>query len=300
MSSNDEVSSSTGDSLWVTVGETELSLKDGEVVARRLDGTALPSVPEAVYGTPEYTQLRELGDLLVRHDSHSHAEVQRWVSTGMPVRTLLLGELWPDPTWRRWLRNLAVVPIRDVTTPVDADDPPSAGFLHRVVPDPHSDETAVIEVLAPLDTMVSVRCENVVFPHPATLGAELDQLRRFAEDTGIEQPVEQIHRMTFRYRPDDRAYVNLDFQGREFRDKHAVSDAALAHGFRVHDGRVVTRIVADGAVYEAHLLFDDEYGVTTDTLRWLCHDEVVRIHHLPAAVYSEGVRMATLVCERAR
>ncbi len=105
--------------------------------------------------------------------------------------------------------------------------------------------------------------------------------------------------MTFWSRADDESYVNTHFSLNQFRDKDSLSRAARINGFRVHDWRVTTKVIADGNIYEASLYVDD-YDAVVDILSWTCNGDTVQINQLPPAAYSEGVRMATLACEHAR
>ncbi|GAB3904348.1 hypothetical protein GCM10029964_097930 [Kibdelosporangium lantanae] len=105
-------------------GGYQVRLDDrGKVVCRNAKGKQLATVPAALKEDGQVVQLRQLAEWLGRHETECHETVDRWMVRSLPVPTVVVVEVWPDPAWRNALRDLVVT----------VDD--TAGFLRDADPE---------------------------------------------------------------------------------------------------------------------------------------------------------------------
>jgi hypothetical protein len=167
---------------WVPAGDYEVALADGKVVCRNAAGRRLRAVPAKLKDDPAVLELRALAEWLDRHARECLAEVERWMIRSEPVPAALLAAVWVDSVWRGVLRDLVVCPV-------DGDG--AAGFLRDADP-------AKGLGLVDLDgDTVRTDAALVRVPHPVLL-QDLDELREFAGELGVEQQVQQLHREIWR------------------------------------------------------------------------------------------------------
>ncbi|MFD1044758.1 DUF4132 domain-containing protein [Kibdelosporangium lantanae] len=90
-------------------GGYQVRLDDrGKVVCRNAKGKQLATVPAALKEDGQVVQLRQLAEWLGRHETECHETVDRWMVRSLPVPTVVVVEVWPDPAWRNALRDLVV------------------------------------------------------------------------------------------------------------------------------------------------------------------------------------------------
>jgi hypothetical protein len=269
---------------WLEAGggyQVRLS-DDGKVVCRNAKGRQLASVPAALREHPEVVRLRQLADWLGRHDAECRATVDRWMVRSLPVAVEVLVEVWQDTAWRTPLTDLVV----------RAGD--ESGFLRDA-----DAERGVGIVTLDGDTLRS-RPPVVYLPHPVLL-ADLDELREFGVELGIDQQVQQLYRQTFA-RPADLAVGAQsvgEFSGARFAQlNHAVS-RCRALGYAVRGGVAICPVFEDGGTLEARYWLgegDPGYETYTGDLAWSRPDGTqVPLTDVGPVAWSEGMRMASAV-----
>ncbi|MFI8361803.1 DUF4132 domain-containing protein [Streptomyces sp. NPDC085612] len=273
---------------WLAAGEGyEIALVEGRVAARSVTGRAagrqLKSLPKALKDHPEVDRLRRLAEWLDRHADACVAQVDGWMVSSLPVPTELLARVWPDEAWQNALRDLAVV----------GDDPDEVGFLRDATAD------GELKVVNLDGETVRLSPSTVTLPHPVLL-PDLEDVREFAAELGIEQRVEQIHRATW-IKPADLAPTATevrDYAGGVFPTRFGLAARATSLGYRVSGGYATCKVrdtgaggAVEAAVWIGEPYYDDE--TTTGSLTW--HDDEgrsVRLTKVGPVAWSEGMRMA--------
>lgn len=273
---------------WLAAGEGyEIALVEGRVAARstgaRATGRQLKTLPKALKDHPEVDRLRRLGAWLDRHEASCVAQVDAWMVSSLPVPTALIARVWPDEAWQRALRDLAVV----------GEDPEEAGFLRDATA---SGELKVVNLDG---ETVRLSPRTVTLPHPVLL-PDLEDVREFAAELGIEQRVEQIHRATW-HKPAglaESATEVRDYAGGVFATRFGLAARATGLGYRVSGGYATCKVrdagrgrAVEAAVWIGEPYYEDE--TSTGGLNW--HDEdgrAVRLAEVGPVAWSEGMRMA--------
>ncbi|GAB05079.1 DUF4132 domain-containing protein [Gordonia amarae] len=284
---------------WIPVGDQAIALDaDGKIIARNKSGRPLKSVPAKLKKTDEFVQLDQLRDFLARHDADAGAQVQRWLLDGLPVPTVLLGELWADSAWRSWLTDL-VIATQEPGGPLEL-----GGFLREVTPQPggnRSDGKRDRSLLAVVDLdgeSTTIDATHILIPHPVLFGDDLDELREFAVDLGITSRFDQLQRQVFSApgSPEGRA-IN-DFSDAEFEQIRFAAGRAKSHGFSVQGGYAVCRIIEGGKRYQARIWIGEgapDEPTSLGELIWVFDDTTLPVAQVPPVAYSEGMRMATIL-----
>jgi len=274
---------------WIDVtGGYTLTIDDGAIRARNAKGKQLKSVPAKVKKTEEYLQLDSLLTWLKTHDEECGTQVETWLLRSLPVPSVVLAEVWRDETWQSWLRDLIIQA---------ADDASVAGFLRDVTKsDDGKVELGVVDLDGETRTIVA---EEILIPHPVLLD-DLEDLREFAADLGVEQRFDQLQRAVYE-RPDPlpkESLTSLDeWAGATFEKARFAVNRAQSGGFIVKGGYAKARIYEDGHLVEASYWIDSdehpEYEAHTGALFWLIDGSSVSVREVGPVAYSEGVRMAT-------
>ncbi|MER5728263.1 DUF4132 domain-containing protein [Streptomyces sp. NPDC002138] len=288
---------------WLAAGEGyEIALVEGRVAARstagRSAGRQLKTLPKALREHPEVDRLRRLSEWLDRHAAECLAQVDTWMVSSLPVPTALIARVWPDEAWRAALRDLVVT----------GEDPQEAGFLR--------DASASGELrMVNLDgETVRLAPRTVTLPHPVLL-PDLDDVRDFAAELGIEQRVEQIHRATWQ-RPAEPgpgaaaagaagpgstasvadAFEVRDFAGGVFPTRFSLTARATSLGYRVSGGYATCAVRDAGRATSAAVWVGEPYWEeeqSTGALTWSDADgRAVRLTEVGPVAWSEGMRMA--------
>jgi hypothetical protein len=199
----------------------------------------------------------------------------------LPVPTALVAEVWADTAWSGALRDLVVTAGDEV------------GFLRDADPD-----KGLGLVTLDGDT-VRVRPEVVRVPHPVLLD-DLEELREFGAELGVEQQVQQLFRQTFA-RPADlvgRTSVD-DYAGGKFEQLNHALSRCRTLGYAVRGGDAVYSAFEDGRAVEARYWLGSDYPEAeawTGELRWTLEDgTALALTEVGPVAWSEGMRMASAV-----
>lgn len=284
---------------WLAAGQGyEIALVEGRVAARatagRSAGRQLKALPKALRDDPEVDRLRRLAEWLDRHAAACVRQVDTWMVSSLPVPTGLLARVWPDEAWQKALRDLVVV----------GADEDEAGFLRGVT------EDGGLRVVNLDGETVRLSPRTVTLPHPVLL-PDLDDLREFAAELGVEQQVEQIYRATWR-KPEEEEVTNADgtttkkagaarvteFSGGRFPNRFILAAGATALGYKVSGGYANCRVRDGGHTIEASVWIGEPYYYDDDdsetgALTW--HDEdgsALAQSDIGPVAWSEGMRMA--------
>jgi hypothetical protein len=261
-------------------GGYQVRLDGGKVVCRNAKGRQLASVPASLRDDPEVVRLRQLAEWLARHDAECRATVDRWMVRSLPVATTVIAEVWPDSAWRAPLADLVV----------RADD--VIGFLR--------DADAVRGVgLVTLDGDTRRLHPSVVFiPHPVLL-SDLDELREFGAELGIDQQVQQLFRQTFVKPAVPPTATVGDFAGARFVQLNHAFGRARTLGYAIRGGSAVCPVFENGTTIEADYWLGDgdpAYETQTGELSWSRADgSRVAPAEVGPVAWSEGMRMASVI-----
>ncbi|GAA3042018.1 hypothetical protein Aglo01_29020 [Actinokineospora globicatena] len=253
----------------------------GRVRCRNAKGKVLGAVPAALKDDAQVVRLRQLVEWLDRHDAECLSTVDTWLARSLPVPTVLVGQVWADSAWRSVVRDLVV-------------DAGEVGFLRDADP-----ERGVGLVTLDGDT-VWVRPETITVPHPVLLD-DLDELREFAAELGVEQRVQQLFRQTFA-RPDALPATGTvsDFSGARFEQINHVLARCRTLGYPVRGGEAVYPVFEGGATLQARFWVGaDQYPESeawTGELWWTRPDgTTVPLAEVGPVAWSEGTRMASAI-----
>ncbi|MHC5908967.1 DUF4132 domain-containing protein [Streptomyces sp. S6] len=267
---------------WVSAaGGYEVALDGGRVVCRNASGKALKSVPSKLRDDPAVAGLEQLAEWLERHERQCLADVERWMIRSLEVPVEVLLSVWPDPAWRSTLRDLVVL----------WDTGEVAGFLRDADP---ARGLGVVDLDG--DT-VRVAPGLVRLPHPVLL-EDLEELREFAVELGVEQRAPQLFREVW-HRPaalDAQATEVEEYAGGVFKQLRFLHGRAAQLGYRVRGGNAVCAVVEDGRSVEARVWLGDYDGwAETETGPLVFTDpagRVLKLGQVGPVAWSEGMRMA--------
>jgi uncharacterized protein DUF4132 len=255
--------------------------ENGKIQCRNGKGKLLSSTPASIKDDPQVVQLRQLAEWLTRHEAECLAAVDGWMVRSLPVPTALLTEVWADAAWAAVLRDLVVT--------ADAE----TGFLRDV------DAEKGLGVVTLDGDTVRLRPEVVSIPHPVLLD-DLEELREFGAELGVEQKAQQLFRQTFA-RPEKYPSGGSvdDFSGGKFEQLNHALGRCRTLGYPVRGGDAVYSAFEDGRVVEARFWLGSDYpeGETwTGELRWALEDgTAVPLPDVGPVAWSEGMRMASAI-----
>lgn len=276
---------------WVeTAGGYAVTLDGTRVLCRNAAGRTLKQVPAKLRDDAEVVRLRQLSEWLERHERECRAQVDTWLVRSLPVPARLIAEVWPDAAWQGALRDLVVAPV-GADGGADAE---RAGFLRD------ADLGRGLGIVDLDGDSVRLDAEQVLFPHPVLLD-DLDDLREFAAELGVEQGLDQLFREVWP-RPesvDDAALEWRAYADAKFAELRHATARAMAHGYRVRGGYAVCSLTEEGRALEAAFWLGDEYPESetyTGALEWrAAGGRRVPLGEVGPVAWSEGVRMAALV-----
>jgi hypothetical protein len=272
---------------WVPAEDGyEIAISNGKIVARNLAGAELKAVPKAIREGKALADLKQLLEWLERHERDCRAEVELWLVRSLPVPAAVLAAVWPDPVWQGALRDLVAVPVA-----ADGSwELARAGLLRDADPD------RGLGVVNLDGDSVRLTVEAVAFPHPVLL-AELEDLREFASDLGVDQGIRQLFREIWRRpEPDDLATEAAQYAGGRFAQLRHLVGRATAHGYAVRGGYSTCRIWEDGrSVLAAVWVGIDDPSAETETGEVTFSDadgSAIALAEVGPVAWSEGLRMA--------
>lgn len=266
---------------WVSAGGYEVALDDGKVVCRNAAGRRLKSVPPRIADDPAVVGLRQLVEWLERHEQRCLTDVERWMVRSLPVPFAVLARVWPDPAWQAALRDLVVT----------GEDGEVAGFLRDADP-----ERGLGLVDLDGDT-VRITPGLVRLPHPVLL-EDLEDLREFAVELGVEQRAQQLFREVW-HRPatlDAEGTSVEEYAGGAFKELRFLHGRAAQLGYRVRGGNAVCSVLEGGRGIEARVWIGDYEGYEeTETGPLTFTDpsgRALKLGQVGPVAWSEGMRMA--------
>lgn len=255
----------------------------GKVQCRNAKGKVLASVPAALKEDPQVVRLRQLTEWLDRHDAECRATVDEWMVRSLPVPTALLTQVWADASWAAALRDLVITA-----------GPGEVGFLRD------ADAERGLGVVTLDGDTVRLTPETVLVPHPVLL-EDLEELREFGAELGVEQKVQQLFRQTFA-RPAvfDAARRSIDeFSGGRFEQLNHAFSRCRTLGYPVRGGDAVYTAYENGVVVEARYWLGGDYPEAeawTGDLRWTLADgTALPLADVGPVAWSEGMRMASAI-----
>ncbi|MEU6551600.1 DUF4132 domain-containing protein [Streptomyces sp. NPDC046915] len=266
---------------WVRAGDYEVALEAGKVVCRNASGRRLKSVPAKLADEPAVVGLRQLVEWLERHERQCLADVEKWMVRSLPVPLAVIARVWPDPAWQAALRDLVVT----------GADGTVAGFLRD------ADAGRGLGLVDLDGDTVRMAPGLVRIPHPVLLD-DLEELREFAVELGVEQRAQQLFREVFP-RP---AAVDADgtqveeYAGGSFKELRFLHGRATQLGYRVRGGNAVCSVLEDGRGIEARVWIGDYDGyeeTETGPLMWTdTGGRALKLGQVGPVAWSEGMRMA--------
>lgn len=283
----------SADSTWIEAPNGyALTITDNKIQARNAKGKILKSVPAAVKKTDTFLNLDNLLTWLQAHDAECGATVEKWLLRSLPVPATVIAAVWPDETWQSWLRDLIIQPVDESGT----SDAGAAGFLRDVNTTDGQISFGVVDLDGETQTIVS---DEILIPHPA-LTEDLEDLREFAADLGIQQRFDQLQRAVYGLPvplPDESVTVLDTWAGARFEQGRFAVGRAQSAGYNIQGGYAVTYIYEDGHLVEAQYWIgagdNPEIDIWTGGLSWRVDGETAPVREVGPVAYSEGVRMAT-------
>jgi len=266
-----------GSGYQVRIGER------GKVQCRNAKGKLLASVPSALKEDPQVVRLRQLTEWLDRHEAECRSTVDEWMVRSLPVPTALLVQVWADSAWAAALRDLVVTA-----------GPDEVGFLRD------ADAERGLGVVTLDGDTVRLAPESVLVPHPVLL-EDLEELREFGAELGVDQKVQQLFRQTFA-RPSAFAAGQRsvdEFSGGRFEQLNHAFSRCRTLGYPVRGGDAVYTAYENGVVVEARYWLGGDYPegeAWTGDLRWTLADgTALPLADVGPVAWSEGMRMASAI-----
>ncbi|MER5339089.1 protein of unknown function [Streptomyces sp. OV198] len=276
---------------WIeTSSGYAVTLDGAQVRCRNAAGRTLKQVPAKLRDDVEVVRLRQLAEWLERHERECRSQVDTWIVRSLPVPADLLARVWPDAAWQAALRDLVVAPVdTDGTVALER-----AGFLRDADPE---QGLGVVDLDG---DSVRLAARTVVIPHPVLL-EDLEELREFAAELGVEQGAGQLFREVWP-RPDERdgaAFEWSAYAGGKFEELRHATARAGSYGYRVRGGYAVCPLVENGVAVEAAYWIGADYPeaeTRTGGLEWrAAGGRRLPLREVGPVAWSEGVRMAALV-----
>lgn len=272
---------------WTTTASGHaVGLVDGKVVVRNKAGKLLRSVPSALRDDPAVVGLRQLLEWLGRHEQECRATVETWMVRSLPVPLAVLARVWPDESWRAALTDLVVEP--------HGGRGAEPGLLRDVDPVKGAG-------LVTLDgDSVWVKARSLSVPHPVLL-RDLEDLRGFVSELGVEQVVPQLYRSVHvRGKEVDLAAISVDdWAGGRFAQLRHATSRVTGQGYTVRGGYATVKVFEDGRFIDARLwIGSDAPDVEAETgeLGWTDQrGGAVPLGKVGPVAWSEGTRMAARV-----
>jgi uncharacterized protein DUF4132 len=270
---------------WLDAGSGyQVRISDGgRLQCRNAKGKVLASVPPAIKEDPQVVRLRQLTEWLDRHREKCRSTVDEWMVRSLPVPTTLIAQVWADEAWAGALRDLVVTA-----------GPDQVGFLRD------ADAERGLGVVTLDGDTVRLRPETVLIPHPVLLD-DLDELREFGAELGVDQQVQQLFRQTFA-RPAEPATGSKavdDFSGGRFEQLNHAFSRCRTLGYPVRGGDAVYTAYENGVVVEARFWLGGDYPEAetwTGDLRWTLADGTgLLLADVGPVAWSEGMRMASAI-----
>ncbi|GAA2639807.1 DUF4132 domain-containing protein [Dactylosporangium fulvum] len=272
---------------WLAAsGGYEVTLVSGQIACRNAKGKVLRSMPAALRDDAAVVNLRQLVEWLGRHEAQVREQVDLWMVRSLPVPAAVLARVWPDEVWRAALTDLVVAVLDD-----DGGwDPDEVGFLRDAGPEG-------VGIVNLDGETVRLPAARVAIPHPVRL-PDLDDLREFAADLGVEQSVDQLFRQTWTCPADlEPAATSVgDYAGGRFAELRHLLARAASQGYPVKGGYAVCRVFEDGSAVEARSWVgaDDPYSEaeTGDLVFVRASGSSIPLGEIGPVAWSEGMRMA--------
>lgn len=259
-----------------------LAVVEGKIIARNAKGRELKSVPAAVKKTEEFAGLDQLLDWLTAHEREALAQVDLWMTRGLPVPLTLVLQVWPDPAWSG--------PLTDLVVDVEG----RTGFLRAV----NTDDRTVGVVTLDGETEW-LTASTLTIPHPVQLGDDLADYQEFAIELGVEQALPQLLREVFTVGDrDPSATAVTEFAGGKFEQLRFAAGRTSSLGFKVQGGYAVCPVWELGGRVEARYWIGAEYyeaETITDELVWVRGTSSEKLGQLGPVAFSEGMRMAARI-----
>ncbi|MQS39501.1 DUF4132 domain-containing protein, partial [Streptomyces katsurahamanus] len=235
---------------WIETesGGYTVALDGTAVLCRNAAGRQLKQVPPKLRDDAVVVRLRQLSEWLDRHERECAEQVDAWLVRSLPVPVALLARVWPDAAWQSALRDLVVVPLgTDGTAGME-----SAGFLRD------ADADRGVGIVDLDGDSVRLACESVLIPHPVLL-EDLDDLREFAVELGVEQRVQQLFREVWRRPAEVTGHEWPAYAKGKFEQLRHATARAVTMGYRVRGGQALCPLVEDGRSLEAAYWLGADY-----------------------------------------
>ncbi|MDO5076633.1 DUF4132 domain-containing protein [Corynebacterium sp.] len=283
MADTKTASPTVADDGWVDAGSYSFKLQDGVIVARNDKGRVLKTVPAKAKKLPQFEQIDGLRVFLAQHEEHCLYTVRRWFLHGLPVPVSVLCAVWPDPSWRKFLRDVVV------------SDGQITGFLRA------ADDAGVqiVDLDGESNTIAYSEAATVMLQHPAVM-AELEEWREFAVELGISQGLDQLFRDVYRKPADSdgqkRAMAAYS-DGNYGRAAHLFG-RARGGGFVVTMNQVSIDVHEDGRTVSAELgidAYDMGEEAIIGSLSFTERGVLLPADRVGPIAWSEGVRMCEFV-----
>ena len=206
-----------------------VGLVDGKVVVRNSAGRTLKSVPAALKEDPAVVGLRQLIEWLRRHEQECQATVESWMVRSLPVPLTVLAQVWADEAWRSALTDLVVEP--------QGGRGAEPGLLRDVDPNKGAG-------LVTLDgDSIWVKARTLSVPHPVLL-PDLEDLRGFVSDLGVEQIVPQLFRSVHTRGAEVNGTATSvdDWSGGRFAQLRHATSRVTGQGYTVRGGYATVKV----------------------------------------------------------
>ncbi|MCP4693248.1 MAG: DUF4132 domain-containing protein, partial [Desulfobacterales bacterium] len=275
---------------WIETGDgRQAALVEGKIYVRNQKGRVLASVPRKVRETEAVQTLLALKDWLAEHEIECLAQVESWMLNSFPVPASVAASVWPDPSWRKYLKDLVICAM-DKRGVADYD---ALGFFRTI------DEKKGLGVVNLDGETEWIRTPLFGVPHPILL-EDIEDARELAAELDITQGCQQLLRETFEMSDIEKDGRAIDrFSNGKFEAlTHAIS-RARGRGYRVSGGFAVRPLFERGKRVMAQYWIgadSPEYETWTGELIWT--DEKQRtlpLHKLGPVTFSEGMRMAAAI-----
>ncbi len=275
---------------WVDAErDYKLGLRHGKLVCQNPKAKTLSAVPKWLKETDTAEQMLALAEWLSEHDDECRHTVERWMLRSLSIPREVLVEVWQDPDWKKYLRDLVIVPA-DARGKFDRE---KCGLLRDV----DAKRGLGVVDLDGESQWIKTACFAVV--HPILID-DLEELRELAGDLKIKQTIDQLYRPIYAPTASQQSASQLsDYSGGHFEQLNFVNSLCRRLGYPVRGGHATCRVWENQAMVEARYFVGDEYPESetwTGDLSFTDTDgKGIKIKDVGPVTFSEGVRMASAI-----
>lgn len=270
---------------WIDAGTYSFALDGDTIIARNATGRVLKTVPAKAKALPEFEQLDNLRIFIAQHKKSCRTDVTTWFLKGLPVPATVIAAVWPDYTWRSFLKDLVIT--------VQSDGP--VGLLR----DAAEQHLRIIDLDGETLNVAVDDALSVVINHPAVLD-DIADWREFAVELGVVQGIDQLFRDLYFKPTDEETYRKKirSYCTGKYNKAATLIGRSRGGGFATTLQEVSMTVVENGEETAISLdidAWDLQDAAHIGQLHFYSDGKSLELADIGPIAWSEGIRMAEYV-----